>query len=219
MTTSEVETKAKISVIITAGGVSNRFGSNKLLQKIGTKPQKTVIQTTIDKFLKHCDEVVVATTDDVKKSIKPSNKIVFAPRGATRQKSVHNALKLCGNPDYVLIHDGARPFIDEEIIKNVIEEVQIKLAVVVGVRAIDTVKVVDNSGKIISTPKRETLFYAQTPQAFEFSTISKVHIALENEGAENFTDDASMLEFLGHEVYVIEGNYKNKKITTMEDLH
>jgi ABC-type nitrate/sulfonate/bicarbonate transport system ATPase subunit len=92
---------------------------------------------------------------------------------------------------------------------------QVKNAVVVGVNAIDTIKICDENGKILSTPKRDTVFCAQTPQAFYFPTIFKVHQALVTE---NFTDDASMMEFLGHEVFVIEGSYKNKKITVPEDL-
>lgn len=204
---------SKISVIIAAGGSSTRFGSNKLLEKIG---KKTVIQTTIDKFLNQCDQIVIVTSNEVKETIKKNPKIVFADAGKTRQESVYNALKLCDNPDYVLIHDGARPFVSEKIIKNAIKEVMSKKAVVVGVGAIDTIKVCEPDGKIISTPKRETLFYAQTPQAFEFATISKVHLALVGE---NFSDDASMMEFLGHSVYLIEGSYKNKKITTIADLN
>lgn len=204
---------SKICTIITAGGNSTRFGGNKLLEKIDGK---TVIQTTVDKFLKHCVQIVIPSTDEIQNSLKKNSKITFAKAGKTRQESVYNALKMCDNPDYVLIHDGARPFIDEFIIKKTIKEVQTKKAVVVGVNAIDTIKVCDENGKIISTPRRETLFCAQTPQAFVYSTISKVHLAL---FGENFTDDASMMEFLGHEVFLIEGSYKNKKITTVEDLN
>lgn len=206
---------SKISVIITAGGTSKRFGSNKLLEKIGIGGKKTVIQTTVDKFLKHCNEIIIPATDEVRAAVVKNPKVKFVQAGATRQESVYNALKACSGTDWVLIHDGARPFVDEKIIKNTIKEVQTKNAVVVGVRAIDTIKVCDESGKILSTPKRETLFYAQTPQAFYFPTIYKVHQAL---ATENFTDDASMMEFLGHEVFVIEGSYKNKKITVPEDL-
>ncbi len=207
-----MNTSLKISVIITAGGTSSRFGSNKLLEVINGK---SVIQTTIDKFLNHCNQIVIPTDDKVRAKVEKNSKITFVQSGKTRQESVYNALIACDNPDYVLIHDGARPFVDEKIIKNTIKEVILKKAVVVGVPAIDTVKVCDADGKILSTPKRSTLFYAQTPQAFDFPTISKVHQALRTE---NFTDDASMMEFLGHSVYLIKGSYKNKKITVPEDL-
>ena len=204
--------RSKISVIITAGGTSKRFGSNKLLEKIG---KKTVIQTTVDKFLKHCDEIIIPAGSEIRLAITKNPKVKFTQAGATRQESVYNALKACTGADWVLIHDGARPYVDEKIIRNTIKEVQLKNAVVVGVGAIDTVKICAPDGKILSTPKRETVFYAQTPQAFYFPTIFKVHQAL---ATENFTDDASMMEFLGHEVFVIEGSYKNRKITTREDL-
>ena len=205
-------TNSKISVIVTAGGTSRRFGSNKLLEKIG---KKSVIQTTVDKFLKHCDEIIIPASDEIRTVISKNPKVKFVQAGKTRQESVYNALKACSGTDWVLIHDGARPFVDEGIIKNTIKEVQVKNAIIVAVGAIDTVKICDENGKILSTPKRETVFCAQTPQAFYFPTIFKVHQAL---ASENFTDDASMMEFLGHDVFVIEGNYKNKKITLPEDL-
>ena len=158
----------KISAIITSGGNSTRFGSNKLLEKIN---DKSVIETTISKFLDLADEIIIPSKDDIKNHILNSklycNKIKFAPAGETRQKSVYNGLMMCSKPKIVLIHDGARPFIEKETIKKAIDLTYQKHAVLVGVFAIDTIKEVQD-GKIIKTLDRKTIFQAQTPQCFDF---------------------------------------------------
>ena len=205
----------KISVIITGGGTSSRFGENKLLYELNGKP---LIVNTIEKFLDFADEIIVPTSKETSEVIKKYYPdIVFAKSGYCRQKSVLNALEKIKYKDYVLIHDGARPYITKDVIKNVIKSVKEKGSVVVGVSAIDTVKICDGKGKIIDTPKRSTLFYAQTPQAFDFKTIYNAHKKYENE-LENYTDDASLIEAQGMPVYIVEGEYSNKKITLKGDI-
>lgn len=206
----------EISAIITSGGNSTRFGSNKLLEKIN---DKSVIETTISKFLDLADEIIIPSKDDIKNHILNSklycNKIKFAPAGETRQKSVYNGLMMCSKPKIVLIHDGARPFIEKETIKKAIDLTYQKHAVLVGVFAIDTIKEVQD-GKIIKTLDRKTIFQAQTPQCFDFDLIKKVHLLYKNDP--NFTDDCSMVEKYGADVYILEGLITNKKITTKDDL-
>lgn len=207
----------KISTIITSGGSSTRFGENKLLVKID---DKSVIEHTISKFINFVDEIIIPAKDDIKehilKSTFYSNKIKFAPAGSTRQKSVYNGLLECDNPDYVLIHDGARPFIDINTINETIKLVEEKKAVVVGFMAIDTIKQVEN-GKIIKTLNRNNIFHAQTPQAFSYKLIMEINKKCADLDI-NFTDDSSMVEFCGIEVYCLEGSKNNKKITTKDDL-
>ena len=208
--------KIEISAIITSGGNSTRFGSNKLLEKID---DKSVIETTISKFLDLVDEIIIPSKDDIKNHILNSklycNKIKFAPSGETRQKSVYSGLMMCSNPKIVLIHDGARPFIEKETIKKAIDLTYQKQAVLVGVFAIDTIKEVKNN-KIVKTLDRKTIFQAQTPQCFEYNLIKKVHEKYKNEP--DFTDDCSMVEKCGIDVYILEGSKSNKKITTKDDL-
>lgn len=205
----------KFATIITAGGASSRFGSNKLLEKLG---DKTVIETAIEKFLPYSAEIVIPAGDDIQEFLTGKyDKVCFAPAGRTRQESVFNALKECSNPDFVLIHDGARPFIETDVICATISAVIEKKAVVVCAPAIDTIKIVDEFGKIKNTTKREVTYHAQTPQAFDYSLIYKVHQSLEAQG--NFTDDASMLEALGEDVFIVKGSQANKKITFREDLN
>ena len=223
MTTSNKNTKdmnilnnIKTSAIITSGGNSTRFGSNKLLEKI---ENLTVIETTILKFINLADEIIIPCQEDIKNHIINSNiyneKIKFAPAGQTRQESVYNGILACSNPDIVLIHDGARPFVDRNIIKQTISLTKEKKAVVVGKMAIDTIKEVKD-GKIIKTLDRKNIFQAQTPQAFDFNTIKKIHETYKNN--QSFTDDSSMAEAFGIDVYIIENNENNIKITTKQDL-
>ena len=208
--------KVKVSAIITSGGNSTRFGSNKLLEKI---EGKSVIETTILKFIDLVDEIIIPSKEDIKEHILKSkvycNKIKFVPAGSTRQISVYNGIMACYNPEIVLIHDGARPFIDKETIKRAIELTYQKYAVLVGVFAVDTIKEVKD-GKIIKTLDRKTIFQAQTPQCFDYELIKKVHLKYKDET--DFTDDSSMVERYGAEVFILEGLKSNKKITTKDDL-
>ena len=207
-----------ISTIITAGGISKRFGENKLLVKID---DKTVIEHTILKFLDLSDEIVIPATPQTRSFIEQSsvfdkNKITFAQFGQTRQKSVYNALLECKFKDKVLIHDGARPFIEKSTIEQVIAELDTKNAICCGVFATDTIKITDNNGVIIKTIDRKNVFQAQTPQAFKYDLIMNAHqkFALRDD----FTDDSSLVEAFGGKVWTLVSKGVNKKITTRADL-
>lgn len=204
--------------IITAGGSSQRFGnSNKLLEKIHSKE---VIRYTVEAFLsvEEIQEIIICANVSILEDLKnifSNSKIRIIKGGNTRQESVFNGLKACINCDYVLIHDGARPMISPEIIKNAMQKVTQKHALTVATKTIDTIKQVDNDLKIIKTIDRSSLYNTQTPQAFEYALIKDAHLKLKGQ---DFSDDAGMLEHLGREVYVLEGDYKNIKITTQNDL-
>lgn len=205
----------KVSAIITAGGTSERFGSNKLLETINGK---TVIETTISKFVGLVDEIIIPSGVEVKDYLLSSTvakHVKFAPAGDTRQQSVYNGLEVCSKPDFVLIHDGARPFIQKDTIKKTIKMVKEKHAVVVGTFATDTLKEVTD-GKILETLDRRFVFHAQTPQAFDYELIKTVHEAFKDN--DTFTDDSSMAEKYGAEVFILEAPRGNIKITTKEDL-
>lgn len=210
----------KINVIITAGGTSSRFGTtNKLLEKIRSKE---VIKHTVEAFLSvlEIDKIVicanVAIIPELENIFAEEKKVMIIPGGDTRQVSVYNGLVACAVCDYVLIHDGARPMITPEIIIKAIAMVKEKKALTVAAKTTDTIKKVDENLKIIKTIDRSSLYNTQTPQAFEYNLIKRAHEELRGE---SFTDDAGMLEFLGHDVYILEGDYKNIKITTQNDLN
>ncbi|GLI38078.1 2-C-methyl-D-erythritol 4-phosphate cytidylyltransferase [Geobacter hydrogenophilus] len=140
--------------------------------------------------------------------------------GAERQQSVLNGLRdmegTVGEDDVVLIHDGVRPFVTEEILDRAVAVAREHDGALVAVPAKDTVKMVEN-GIITATPPRETLWLAQTPQAFRYGVIRAAH---EVADAERFlgTDDAMLVERLGRQVRIVLGDYRNVKITTPEDM-
>lgn len=207
----------KFSAIITAGGTSSRFGdSNKLLEKINGKE---IIKYTIDAFVNaDVEDIVICANlsimDVLREIFKSYQNVRIVEGGSTRQKSVFNGLNAV-SCDYVLIHDGARPMITPEIIKKTIDEVVSKKAISVMTKTVDTIKKVDENGKIITTIDRSQLYNTQTPQAFEYNLIKSVH---EKYVDENFTDDAGMVEAGGVDVYIVEGDYRNIKVTTKSDL-
>lgn len=138
--------------------------------------------------------------------------------GAERQDSVRNGLETCGAEadDIVLIHDGVRPLLPRRLIDDVIDTTCRSGACIVAVPVKDTVKSVENR-LIVSTPDRRTLWLAQTPQSFRFSLIDAAYRRAAQEGFTG-TDDASLVERIGQPVSVVEGSYRNIKITTPEDL-
>lgn len=207
------------SVIITAGGSSQRFGiTNKLLEKINSKE---VIKYSVEAFLaaEEINEIIICANisimEDLNNIFKGESKVIIFEGGSTRQQSVFNGLNACRNCDFVLIHDGARPMITPDTIKKVIAMVQDKKALTVATKTIDTIKQVDENLKILKTIDRSSLYNTQTPQAFDYNLITNAHKELVGQ---DFTDDAGMLEFLGHDVYVLEGDYRNIKITTQNDI-
>ena len=208
---------SKFQVIITAGGTSSRYGNrNKLLEII---KDKSVIEETVNKFLpfNEIDEIIIPCNNgiiDDFKSIFKNEKIKIVLGGDSRQKSVYNALKYVNNP-YVLIHDGARPLVTPEIIQYTMDSTIKYGAVSVMTKTTDTIKEVDESGRIIRTIDRAKLYNTQTPQGFKTSLIIDAHNKLINM---SFTDDCSMLEYLNIHVYIVNGSYTNIKITVKNDL-
>ena len=142
--------------------------------------------------------------------------------GEHRQQSVANAIShvKAADDDVVLVHDAVRPFVDQEVIENVIQASVRYGAAIAGLPAVDTVKQVDRTSEgaiIVSTIPRERVVLAQTPQGFRFDVLKK---AFDEAAADGFmgTDEASLVERSGHEVAVVMGSPRNIKITTPADL-
>ena len=206
------------SVIVTAGGSSSRYGkTNKLLEKLDGKE---VSMHSIEAFLPfNPQEIIVSSSESLEPVIRSLTKNIECVKivrgGSSRQESIFNALSACCSPDIVAIHDAARPLIKKDDIEKCIKKAQETKAAIVAVRAVDTIKRVDANGKIIETPDRKFLWAVQTPQIFDYNLIFDVHKKLKGQ---SFSDDAGMAEFLGYDVYVVEGSYSNIKITTKKDL-
>lgn len=134
--------------------------------------------------------------------------------GARRQDSVHAGLVALGDCRWVAVHDGARPCVSGDMLVRALEAVRESGAAIAAVPVKDTIKVVGDGQVITETPDRSTLWAAQTPQVFERRLLMEAHRDAQGE----FTDDAAMVEAIGHPVRVFWGSYDNLKITTPEDL-
>ncbi|MBW2605456.1 MAG: 2-C-methyl-D-erythritol 4-phosphate cytidylyltransferase [Deltaproteobacteria bacterium] len=146
------------------------------------------------------------------------NRINLVYGGAKRQDSVYNGLQAIDkNTGTVVVHDGVRPFIHPEDLKQCILGSKKYGACILGIMASDTLKRVDNLGIIETTLPRENIWLAQTPQAFQYDLILKAHETARRDGYVG-TDDASLVERLGANVKIINGSRFNIKITLREDL-
>jgi 2-C-methyl-D-erythritol 4-phosphate cytidylyltransferase len=142
--------------------------------------------------------------------------------GRERYESVYLALKegkTLGEGSYVLVHDGARAFITPELISKCIENVKKDKAVVLGMPVKDTIKVVSEDGWAAATPDRKTLWQVQTPQVFRYSLVKEAYRRLLEKQIGSVTDDAMVVEKMtDSRVRLVEGSYRNLKVTTPEDL-
>ena len=214
------------SVVIVSAGRGSRMKAdiNKQFLKL---QNKEVIAHTIDKFYnnENIGEIIVVVREDEAEFFKINiikkygyKNIKIANGGSERQDSDYNGLKMVDeNCKIVLIHDGARPFVNNETIDSAIESAKENKCVIVGVPVKDTIKVIDENNNVCDTPDRSTLWSIQTPQVFDYSLIMKAH---EKAREDNYygTDDSMLVEYFGQKVKVVEGSYNNIKITTPEDL-
>ena len=210
------------SLILLCAGSGKRTGLkyNKIFYKINNQ---TVYEMNISHFLEdnRCKQIIVVTKeneiDDIRTLVNDS-RIEYVFGGKERQDSVYEGLQKV-TEDYVFIHDGARPFIDEGIIERAYECVCKSDACIAGMPVKDTIKIVNERQRVESTPDRATLWAIQTPQVFLADLLLKAYGKLMKQNWIQVTDDAMVVEkMLNHEVQVFTGKYENIKITTPEDL-
>lgn len=210
----------RVSVIVVAAGEGRRFGYAKPYALLMGKP---VLEWSLEAFETHeeVDEVILVLKDDSRKKdySERYTKIVSVVKGGEkRQDSVLSGFRQIEpmKADIVLVHDGVRPLVSSELIGLIIAAVQEKGAVVPAIPLKDTVKRVDGQ-EVKETLERETLFRVQTPQGFLYSVLKA---AFDQAGKENFygTDEAVLVEKTGKKVYIVQGDPKNIKITTPEDI-
>lgn len=214
----------QISVVIVAAGSSNRMGlrTNKIFLDLCGQ---SVIERTIGAFtdIPEIFEIILVTRKDffndfknILKNISLNIKLVEG--GSSREESTFNGLlKVSKDSNYVICHDGARPLISKKTILNVINELSNYKAVITGVKAKDTMKIISSDFEVVSTPDRRSLYNIQTPQAFEKNIILEGYKKFFEESA-FATDDASIVEKLNVRIKLVEGEYSNIKITTIEDI-
>ncbi|MBI2251705.1 MAG: 2-C-methyl-D-erythritol 4-phosphate cytidylyltransferase [Armatimonadetes bacterium] len=214
----------KFGALITAAGKSRRMEKgNKLLLNLYGKP---VLFWSLSPF-QNCDliEEIIITAPSreinlyenlVKKfNLNKVKKII--PGGASRQISVWKALNNLKEINYVLIHDGARPLITQREILKLIKAVKKVKSVILAIPVKDTVKELNSKKVIKHTLNREKIYLAQTPQVFDFNLIYQAYQEAFKKKLKS-TDDASLVEFLGNKVSILEGSIENIKITYPLDL-
>jgi 2-C-methyl-D-erythritol 4-phosphate cytidylyltransferase len=217
----------RVNAVIVAAGEGKRMGGDlsKPLIALAGRP---LILHTLDRFARsQVRKVILVVPEQQKQKFEqmvradPQRKgldCVVESGGPRRQDSVRRGLnRLDEDCEVVVIHDGARPLVSPAVIDRCVDLALEEGAAVVGVPVKDTIKVVSASRRVESTPPRDSLWEIQTPQAFRVETIREAHRRAEQDGVEA-TDDAMLVERLGRNVALIEGERNNLKITTPEDL-
>ena len=215
----------KNTAIVLAAGQGKRMNSKvqKQFLELGGKPLlyyslkcfqdsgmiRDIILVTGAESVPFCKEEIVE-----KYGLTKVTKVI--PGGKERYDSVYEGLLSCENSDFVLIHDGARPFITEEIIRRGIQGVEKTGACVIGMPSKDTVKIADTQGYVAETPERSSVWTIQTPQIFEYNLIREAHEKIRCRDMSAITDDAMVVEQeTGVKIVLVEGSYKNLKITCL----
>jgi len=212
-------------VIIAAGGIGKRFGNDLPKQFIKIN-ELTILEITLQKFQESefiNSIVLVSHIDYLSEAKKIGHSYTkvksIISGGEHRQDSVWRGIQELAkyNVDIILIHDAVRPYIKTDLINQVIKATQEFDAAVPAVPTIDTIKLSDNEGFLLKTLDRTQLFAVQTPQGFKKDLITQAYEKAMNE---NFysTDDASLVERLGKKIKLVCGDYRNIKITTINDI-
>lgn len=218
---------AKYTAVILSAGKGSRMGSSvhKQYLMLAGKP---VIYYALKAFEDSpVDEIVLVTgageegfcRREIVERYGFAKVAHIVPGGRERYHSVYCGLQCCEGADYVLIHDGARPFVSHDIIVRSMEMAAAKQACIAGVPVKDTIKVTDSHGVVCNTPDRSTLWSIQTPQTFSYSLIRSAYERMLEQEDAGITDDAMVAERYGNiPVHILMGSYENLKITTPEDL-
>ena len=215
----------KTIALIMAAGQGQRVGGPLPKQYLSIRG-RSILNQAVSAFLDHPDvdgvRVIIGAGDEdlytrVTSSLSSHKLLLPVVGGAERSVSVRLGLESLEDfsPEYVLIHDGARPFVSPALISRVVQALKHHKGVIPGIAVADTLKRASQT-TIEATVDRRDLYQAQTPQGFDYPTILAAHRHLQN--VQNLTDDASLLEQLAIPVQIVEGEVKNRKITTPEDI-
>lgn len=225
----EEREKKPCTAILLAGGKGRRLGSDRPKQylEIGGHPLIVYSLQCLEQSPLIDQVILVAGKDEVEwvkekivRAYDCSKVADVVPGGRERYESVWNGLKRVEKKEgYVFIHDGARPFLTEEILRRGYDSVLRWDACVAGMPSKDTVKLVNEEQVAETTPERERVWTIQTPQVFSYPLIFQAYESLMQKEEIRVTDDAMVVEEeLGKNVKVFEGSYRNIKVTTAEDL-
>ena len=218
----------KCTAIVLAAGQGKRMNSNIQKQFLEVKGYPVLYYALkcfqdsaliSDIILVTGKDVVSYCKEEIVKKYGFSKVSAVIEGGKERYDSVYAGLLACEDSEYVFIHDGARPFITEEILERGLEGVKKTGACVIGMPSKDTVKIADENGFVKETPDRKQVWNIQTPQIFSYNLIKEAHESIRKKDMSVITDDAMVVEQeTGSKIILAEGSYKNIKITTPEDL-
>jgi 2-C-methyl-D-erythritol 4-phosphate cytidylyltransferase len=217
-----------VSAIVLAAGSGSRMKS-KVPKQFLELDGKPLIYYSLARFeASVVDEIILVTRqqdidyvrEEIVKKYDFSKVRNIVPGGKERFESVSRGLKAVNRKsDIVMIHDGARPFVTNSMILDSISNARRYKACTVAVPVKDTIKVVDEDMNGVETPDRSTLYMVQTPQSFNKSLLDEAYKRLRVSGDRNITDDTMIVEkYMGQTVKIIEGDYRNIKVTTPEDI-
>ena len=211
----------RVGAVIVAAGRSTRMGGvDKTFAPILGRP---LVAHTLDRFESSplIDQIILVLAED---SLEQGRQLVeerdyrkvahVCAGGIRRQDSVRNGLELLSPCDWVMVHDGARPCLDEATLQRGLDAAADCGSAVAGVPVKDTIKLVSPDQMVKDTPDRSRLWAAQTPQIFRYDLLLEAHRAC----TQDVTDDAAVVESLGHPIKMFLGAYENIKVTTAADL-
>ncbi|OAB44051.1 2-C-methyl-D-erythritol 4-phosphate cytidylyltransferase [Paenibacillus antarcticus] len=213
-----------LGIVIVSAGKGSRMGTLESKQYLLLQDKPILIHTLeVFNSMPQVKEIVLVTgQDDVGRvqewvhEYKIDKVIQVIPGGSERQHSVYKGLLEIGT-EWVMIHDGVRPFVDQVDIESCYHRALRTGAAVLAVPVKDTIKQVDESGIIVATPDRQSLWAIQTPQTFRVSDLLRSHQEAQRSGFVG-TDDSMLVERMGIPVAIVKGSYSNIKITTPDDL-
>ncbi|MDF2714974.1 MAG: ispD [Paenibacillus sp.] len=217
---------ARNGVVVVSAGKGSRMGTSESKQYLPLRG-KPILVHTLERFqrMPQIESIVLVTgSGDIERcaayveQYSLTKVVAVTAGGEERQHSVRIGLaRLPEGLDVVAVHDAVRPFVTEARTAECLHKAYEAGGAVLAVPVKDTIKVVDSSGRIQSTPERKSLWAVQTPQAFRLDLLWQAHMQAVRDGFVG-TDDAMLVERLGHSVHVVEGDYTNIKITTPDDL-
>ena len=222
-----------IYALIFAGGTGKRMGNNipKQFLEVDNKP---IIIHTVEKFSTHhdVDGIVVVCKEDyilycekIIKKFRLGKVLSVIPGGKTGQDSIFNGLNFLNNisnkadDNIVLIHDGVRPIVDNNLISKSIACTKKHGNSIAVSKAIETIIKIDVNGKMVEAIDRDFCRYAKAPQSFFLNQIYEMHIRARREGKRNIIDSATMMNMYGEQLYTVECEPENIKITTPNDFY
>lgn len=209
---SEFEKSEVNRVILVVGKGEEEYCKKEIVDRYGFSKVSDVISGGTERYLS-----VYNALQLIKKTqlMEKEKDVIYKCEANNADYEVDNS----DSDTYVLIHDGARPLITQSIIRKTMEGVRDRKAVIVAVPTKDTIKIVDEDGYVKTTPKRSQTYIVQTPQAFEYCLISEAYTKIIDKKDVEITDDAMVVEYtMQHPIAIVEGSYKNLKVTTPEDI-